>query len=136
MMSTCQNPIFKLGNGALLIKFKFVLWFPASHHLAFVSSLRFSPNFLYNGTMDSHIVSCYELLDFRKLCHFCISIKSRLWGYLADVLLALWGDFFPYYCYSIWIRLYAWSILVYICHLAWIDACKLSCMHHWFRVLF
>ena len=136
MMSTCQNPIFTLGNGAPLIKFEFAFRSPPSHHLAFGSSLRFSPNFLYNGAMGSHIVSCYELLGLRKFCHFCISIKSRLGGYLTDVLLSLWGDFFPYYCYCIWIHLYAWSILVYICNLAWIDACKLSCMHHWFRVLF
>ena len=135
MMSTCQNLIFTHGNGAPHIKFEFAFWCPHSHDLAFGFSLGFVPNFLYNGTMSSHIVSCYELLGLRKLCHFCISIKSRLWGYLADILLALWDDFFPYCCYCIWICLYAWSILVYICHLAWIDACK-PCMHHWFRVLF
>ena len=56
MMSTCQNSICTLDIGAPLTKFEFALRSPPSHHLTYGSSLGFTPNFLYNGAMGSHIV--------------------------------------------------------------------------------
>ena len=135
MMSTCQNSNFTLGIRAPLIKFKFALRSPPSHHLEYGSSLWFAPNFLYNGAMGSHCIMLW-VVGFEETLPFLYINKIMTLGLFSGCSLGVMRWFLSILLLLYWICLHAWLVLVYIFHLAWIDACKLSCMHHWFRVLF
>ena len=120
MMSTCQNLIFTLSNEAPHIKFEFALWSPPSHHLAFGYSLGFSPNFLYNGAMGSHIVSCntsYWAWGRTVRLYTYLQYNTKVFGVTCDGVLLL--------AYMV----NSWLVVMLLFIYSW------YCFHHAFQVM-